>query len=547
MDVTVVDSVPRPDRSAEELLRVSEQRLRLLAENARDVVWSMSPGGEITYVSQAVEKLRGITPEAAMKEPLDKILTPSSQGKVLDYFQAVHVAAAGKSELPTFRGDLEYYRADGSTFWTEVFAFPLADSDGNLVEILGVTRDISDRKEYEASLQRARDLAERANSAKSRFLAHISHEIRTPMTTMLSWLSVARSDADAEQRVLLDKAQDAGKLLLGIINDLLDMSRIEHGSLQISEHSLSLDGILAQVVDLIRPACEQKNLQLKTHIDPAIPAALIGDPLRITQALLNLASNAVKFTDHGSVHIEIRTEQLTSTFCLLRFVVTDSGTGIAPEWQGRLFEDLFQVPDTTSGRSGTGLGLAICKRLAALMGGTVGVESVPGKGSMFWFTARVGLADTSAAAPSEARQISMQDNDPHTGAGLMPGSRVLLVEDDTPLRDAIAYLLKSVNLEVMEAGNGVEALVMLKNVSFDLVLMDLSMPLMGGEECTRRIRDELRLTNMPVVGLTAAGFVEDRQRCIDAGMNDYLTKPFDIDDLLAVIKRQIPLGSARID
>ncbi len=517
-----------PDRSAEDLLRVSEQRLRLLADNAKDVVWSMSPTGDITYVSPAIEKLRGITPEVAMRQTLDEILTPDSQVKVIGYFQAVHAAAASQQALPTFRDDLEYYRADGSTFWTEVFAFPLADAGGNLLEILGVTRDISERKEVEASLQRARDVAERANSAKSRFLAHISHEIRTPMTTLLSWLNVARAQSADGQRELLDKAQDAGQLLLGIINDLLDMSRMEHGSLQIDEEAFALDKVLAQVIDLIRPVCEQKNLQLQTTIDAGVPPLIVGDPLRMTQALLNLASNAVKFTDHGRVHIDIRLLSSDSHSALLKLTVTDSGPGIAPEWQERIFDDLFRVPDTAQGSSGTGLGLAICKRLASLMGGSVGVDSTPGKGSTFWFTARVGIADPHGdGVPAK----------PVPKPAHVKALRVLLVEDDAPLRDAINYLLKSAGIAVDLAQNGVEALVMLKNGRYDLVLMDLSMPLMGGEECTRRIRGELGMRALPVVGLTAAGFIEDRQRCLDAGMNDYLTKPFDIDDLLAMIAK----------
>lgn len=516
----------------EEQLAVSEQRLRLLADNAKDVVWSMSPQGETTYISQAIEKLRGITPEVAMRQTLPEILTPSSANEVIVYFGKLAEAASQRAELPEFRGDLEYYRNDGSTFWTEVFAFPLQSASGELVEILGVTREISERKQHEERLMRAREVAERANAAKSRFIAHVSHEIRTPMTSLLSWLEMAKNQAsDGAQLESLSKAQDAGRLLVGIINDLLDLSRMEHGNFLVAEEAFTIADLVANVTELVAPQARAKGLQVVTRIHDDVPDRLLGDPLRLTQALLNLASNAVKFTDSGTVSIEVSPDPDRDSPALLRFTVADTGIGIAPEWQGKLFHDLVQVPDAQATRSGgTGLGLAICKRLATLMGGSVGVSSAQGKGSTFWFTAMLAPIDGSMP------QVVL---DEHTLHAALSGKRILIVEDDISIRQAVMKLLEMKGAEVDQAENGAVAIERLRADRYDIVMMDMLMPVMGGEECARLIRRHLRLNELPIIGLTAAGFAEDRERCIAAGMNDYLSKPFEFDQLVEMIGRHV--------
>ncbi len=516
----------------EERLAVSEQRLRLLADNAKDVVWSMSPQGQITYISQAIEKLRGITPEVAMQQSLPEILTPSSANEVIGYFGKLAEAAKLGAELPEFRGDLEYYRIDGSTFWTEVFAFPLKSASGELVEILGVTRDISERKQHEERLMLAREVAEQASAAKSRFLAHVSHEVRTPMTTLLSWIELAKKQAsDAGQCEALDKAQDAGRLLLGIINDLLDLSRMEHGNFRLADETFSVADVVTKVIEMIEPGARNKGLLCSGRISGDVPEQLRGDSLRVMQALLNLASNAVKFTERGSVSIEVSRMPTNSAAVMLRFAVTDTGIGIAREWQDKLFQDLVQVPDVrANGASGTGLGLAICKRLAGLMGGSVGVESTHGLGSTFWFTVSLATVDTA----EEERDLP-----PRAGQQDLAGKRILVVEDDASIRQAMTRLLELMDAVVDQAENGAIALERLRTDRYDLVMMDMLMPVMGGEECTRLIRRHLRLGDLPIVGLTAAGFAEDRERCIAAGMNDYLTKPFEFDHLIQVILRHL--------
>jgi len=521
--------------------RVNEQRHQLLADNAKDVIWSMSPTGKITYVSPAVENLRGVTPEQAISQSLDQILTPSSRIKVLAYFENLHQAQKSGEPFLMFRGDLEYYRADGSTFWTEVFALPLTDEMGKLSEVLGVTRDIQERKDYEESLKTAREQAEQANSAKSKFLAHISHEIRTPMTTLLSWLQLAREGTDLpDQRELLDRAQGAGQLLLSIINDLLDLSRIEKNALHLQAQPFDVRDAMNQVKDLTQPMCQRRGLAYTLEVDPNVPAVLVGDESRLVQALLNLTSNAAKFTEQGQIEVDVGCIELSAQSVQLRFSVKDTGIGIDPQWHHRLFEDLFQVPGVGSRyATGTGLGLAISKRLAQLMGGSIGFESTPGQGSTFWFTGRFATpAMADAASPALQREFKEPVH------ATLIGKKILLVEDYPSLRTAVVRLLRPIGIRVDEASHGGIALEMLKNTRYDLILMDLSMPVMDGMECTRQIRADARLDNVPIVGLSAAGFSEDRERLLAIGMNDYLMKPFLFDELVKTIQKSLFASAA---
>lgn len=519
--------------TSEDRLAVSEQRLRLLADNAKDVVWSMSPQGEITYVSPAVEKLRGLTPDEAMKEALTEILTPSSQIKVMGYFEQLHVAAAQGLELPTFRGDLEYYRKDRSTFWTEVFAFPLTGSQGELVEVLGVTRDISERKQYEESLMRAREVAEQANAAKSRFVAHVSHEIRTPMSGLLSWIQLAINKAiPGSDLEILTKAQDAGKLLLAIINDLLDLSRLENGNFHLNSALFKVENVLEKVQEFIEPSIKGKDICYSVSIADDVPKELIGDQIRLTQALLNLANNAVKFTDKGIIDLHVSLLSYDVNQVVLRFAVKDTGIGIEEKWQGMLFQDLVQVPEAQANQhTGTGLGLAICKRLATLMGGSVGFESVVGEGSTFWFSAKLSTSKEGKVSADEKLEVEDLKIKP------LNGLKVLLIDDDVSIRQATARLLELFGVQIQEAENGAVGLEYLNSHLYDLVLIDMLMPVMGGEECVRLAREQLNLKELPIIGLTAAGFAEDREKCLAAGMSDYLTKPYEFDDLVRMISK----------
>ena len=522
-------------------LRVSEQRHRVLADSARDVIWSMSPAGEITYVSPAVEKLRGVTPAEAMKLPLDQTLAPDSAAVVMAYFQQLAQALQDGRQPSSFHGELEYLRKDGSTFWTECLSFPLLDDQGGLVEVVGVTRDISERRNYEDSLRLARLQAEKANMAKTRFLGHISHEIRTPMSAMMALTDLLlHSNIDAQQREWLQQSHDAGRLLLGMINDILDLTKMDSVQLVLERQRFDLNTVLQQVGSLMVTICESKGLDFQVDLAPDVPSQWWGDAPRLTQALMNLVSNAVKFTDQGHVRVRVQRLEQHLDWEQLRFTVHDSGRGLDPSIQTDVFQG-FEPADAAHLQrpAGIGLGLTLCKRLVQLMGGDVGVESVPGHGASFWFTVRLQSAQDSQCIDDCIQRAGQ-------GEGALAGLRILVVDDNHSIRDIVKQLLQLSQVHVDTAENGLIALDMLEQAQYDLVLMDMQMPVMGGLEATRKIRQNPALQNMPIVALTAGGFASELDAWKVQGMTDYLGKPFDYRKLLTVLHRHLPASSAPV-
>ena len=521
-------------------LRVSEQRHRVVADSARDVIWSMSPLGEITYVSPAVEKLRGLTPEEAIKTPLDQTLTPDSAAISVQYFMQVAQAVQLGRKPNSFQGELEYIRKDGSTFWTECLSFPLMDSKGGLVEIVGVTRDISERKHHEDSLREALLQAEKANQAKTRFLGHISHEIRTPLSAMLALNDLLlSSNMDESQREWLQQSQDAGRLLQGMINDILDFSKMESGQLVLVSEPFDLNAVLQQVHQMVAPTCSDKGLDFNIQLAPDLPWAWWGDAPRLTQALMNLVGNAIKFTDQGHVALRVQRLEPDVDWELLRFTVEDTGVGLSMAMQTQVFDGFVQGDhDHAIRHSGIGLGLSICRRLVKLMGGEMGLESVLGQGSSFWFTVRLKAQALSVSAQEPAACSAPAHQ-------ALAGLRILLVDDNPSIRDILKQLLQLAQMGVDTAENGAVALTLLKDAPYDLVLMDLQMPIMGGLEATRRIRQDPALANMPIVALTAGGLASDLDQWRADGITDYLGKPFDYKKLLEVLSRHLPVPQAQ--
>ncbi|WP_156902221.1 CHASE domain-containing protein [Azohydromonas australica] len=426
-------------------------------------------------------------------------------------------------------------RSDGARVPVLLDVRVLHDGDSTMHGLVYVAVDLSERKRLEEALRQRTQDAEAASRAKSSFLANMSHEIRTPLHGMLGMAgTLAEAQLPPRQRQQAQLVLHSGRLLLGLIDDILDFSRIEAGQLKLEHVPMDLSAIAREAAALFQPMAARKGLALRLQLPQQEPAPVLGDPLRLSQILNNLLSNAVKFTSAGGVDL-----------CLVheaderwRFVVRDSGIGLTAEQQARIFEPFTQADGSTTRRfGGSGLGLSIVRHLAQLHGGMVGVHSQPGQGAEFW----VVLTLPPAAPASQA--VTQAPTSPGASAAALTGKAVLVAEDNEVNMQLACMMLEQLGLHARPAPNGDAAVRAYAQGAPDIVLMDMHMPIMDGLEATRCIRAleaQRRLQRTPIVALTASALAEDRQRCKDAGMDDVLVKPFDMAQLTALLERFLP-------
>ena len=530
---------------ATRLLREREQRYRNLAENSVDWIWSLDAGGHHTYTNDRGLRLLGLSREALGKADFTALVHPDDHPRALALFRRAFETRQGWSnEL------LRWRLADGSYRTLESNASPVFDAGGEMIGLQGVDRDVTERIAAEIELKRHRDhleelvvartvevslakeAAEAANRAKSTFLANMSHELRTPMSAIIGLTDLAlRRATDPKLRDQLGKVARASHQLLGLINDILDLSRIEAERLTLEQTDFRLGEVIDNLTGLVAVKAAEKGLALRIDLPDGLGRlALRGDPLRLGQVLVNLTGNAVKFTPHGSVVVRGRRLETEGERVRLRFEIEDTGVGIAADDQKRLFTAFEQADASMTRRfGGTGLGLAISKRLVAMMGGEVGVTSTPGLGSTFWFTVCLGKGVAAAPVPAAGLSAEARLRGEHAGA------RILVVEDEPLNRLVAGGLLEAAGLAVDMAEDGQQAVEMVPAGRYDLILMDMQLPVLNGLDATRAIRRLPDGAVVPIVAMTANAFSEDRAACLAAGMNDHIAKPIDPDRLFEVL------------
>ena len=510
-------------------IRQEIAKLDKMVASIPDAVISTDPQYRVVMWNVAAEKIFGLPAPAALGQTLDAFV-PEAAAIIDRGLQRVGLASPPQQATAV--------RADGRALQVEMNISEWVQEGQTYFTV--IVRDVSERVRLMEELSIAKEDAERASRAKSTFLANMSHEIRTPMNAVLGMAHLAlRQATDPRGRDYLERIQQSAQHLLGIINDILDFSKIEADKLGLEHIEFSLASVLENFSNLIVDKAAAKGLKLTIEIDPDVPDALVGDPLRLGQILINYGNNAVKFTEHGEIHLRVAVLERGPDGVLLRWTVRDTGIGLSEEHQQRLFQSFHQAdPSTSRQYGGTGLGLAIASRLADLMGGAVGVDSRLGEGSTFWFSARLGLA-AAAAAPALALRTVPEALASGTAAAAvsLQGVRALVVDDNEVNLMIACELLGQAGLELQTAENGALALERLQAEDFDLVFMDMQMPVMDGLEATRRIRSRPGKVYVPIVAMTANAMAADRELCLQAGMDEVLTKPIEPDRLLQVVRR----------
>jgi PAS domain S-box-containing protein len=511
----------------------SQQKLKTIIDNLRRRVYWKDIKGVIEGGNKAlVEALKLSKPEDL------KGMTEANMWKreeVVNLFRSLTKESIEKKE-PKINVKESIIDDSGDHKWLRIDCIPLKDEKGDVTGVLVTYRDITEEKQYEEELEKERDKAEKANKAKDQFLAKVSHEVRTPMNSIIGFIEqVLQSRLNLKQRNYLNIVNSSSRDLLRIINDILDFSKMESGELQISLGEFHLRNVLDDVINTFYNEAAEKNIELLLVREKGVPESLLGDDLRLKQVLKNLVGNAIRFTEKGKVSLTVSCVDKKEGAARINFLIKDTGIGISDEDKEKIFLPYQQLHETTRG---VGLGLTISRQLVALMGGELNVKSELEKGSTFYFSINFETKGyDSKELTGEPLKLDFTD---------LQGLKVLVVEDDKGSRLLMQTILSNHKIRVECAENGKEAIEKVTSTSYDVVLMDMQLPILSGYEATKIIRQELQLSRLPIIAVTASAIVGDKQECLAAGADDYISKPISADDLLLFIKKWKIRGRERV-
>ena len=520
--VGVLTDVTEMKHAEAEALR-REQHYRFVTDNAHDMIVRVRLDGRLGYISPGSMRVFGYTPEDMAAISPQDMTHPEDLPAVVEALEEMM-----QKRLPNLPEPLRYRarRKDGTWIWVESNPTLVFDAEGEPIETIDIVRDITETKRFEAELEQAWRKAEAAAAAKSAFLANMSHELRTPLTSIIGFsrLMHERGDLPAEAQGHARRIYDASEALLAIINDVLDLSKLDVGQAKLEIQPFCLRQLLEEATGLLAIQAAAKGLELRLEVDPAIPELIEGDVTRLRQVLLNFLSNAVKFTDRGSVVVGASWRELKAG-TRLKVKVIDTGAGIAPENVARLFERFAQAEVSINRtHGGTGLGLSISKAIVELMDGHIGVDSRPGEGSSFWFDIPCKAAEARTESPIADTDLGGVD------------LRLLMVDDTAVNRELVRLMLEPLGLRIEEAAGGADAVQAAMTTPYDLILMDVRMPGVDGLEATRLIRAASAFNRRtPILALTADVQPENEAACRSAGMDDVIAKPISPRELLGKI------------